>query len=181
MIRKLSIAMIATLAGCSWWQSEPPPAAGSDVSFDLYLSRASLNGAEFEQYKLLPIGVFAECGTLHRGRQESRVQSIYPVDDATRAALRNTASKIFLRMQRQPAPSLDAPGDNANPFDPGKYLLTVKSGSLKIDAKTSLDSVVHPNSVTQELLQQLAALSRGSVDGTPCGNAEFYGLAKSKP
>lgn len=70
----LVISSIA-LGGCSVDTAPLLPSDASEdlsrVSFDVHLQRSSLTNREFESYKMLPAGIFTECGVIHRGRPET--------------------------------------------------------------------------------------------------------------
>jgi len=172
------LLFLPVLTGC--WFGDSTPSATSDeaVSVEAYLSRASLKATEFEQYKLLPLGLFAECGSVAQGRQTTKEQGIHVLERDARENISQVASELFKRVQEHGTASLDRPGDNSDLFDPGKALITIRVGSSKIDVNTSLDSVEQNAGETTNMTKKLLTLLRGSVDRPMCGNNEFYGIGR---
>jgi hypothetical protein len=148
------------------------------VSYSLYLGRGSLNSNDFEQYRALPEGLFAECGTVHRGRPHSVYQGIEPVSSDSATAISAQAHEIIEQMKSEEPPRFDAPGSSSGFADPGKFTLLLGSEGARYEVHTSLDWVERQQTPFAKRLNTLARLIRGVPERAPCNNNEFYGLSR---
>ena len=94
-----------------------------NVSYQLYLSRRALNGTSFEQYRLLPVGLFVECGDLKSGRAQAGERAIVPISSAAQEETQRMASALLVRAARGDASTIEQPGDSSSFADPGKVVL----------------------------------------------------------
>lgn len=180
-MRKLLVSTcIIALSGCSLLFDRAPEAEIdlSPVSYQLYLSRSSLESTAFEQYKLLPTGLFFECGSIYRGRSDTKDQGIRQIDPEVLRATQQAAFKILEHMKRDSPPAVDVPGTNAGLADPGKFLLTLRSGDATAEVKTSLDYVERDQTIIARDAKRFAQLLRSSLAQPPCGNWDFYGIGR---
>lgn len=183
-MRKLLVSTcIIALSGCSLLFDRAPEAEIdlSPVSYQLYLTRSSLESTDFEQYKLLSTGLFFECGSIHRGRSDTKDQGIWQIDPEALRATQQAAFKILehmKQMKRDSPPAVDVPGTNAGLADPGKFLLTVRSGDATAELKTSLDYVERDQAIIAGDAKRFAQLLRSSLAQPPCGNWDFYGIGR---
>jgi hypothetical protein len=171
--------------GCSGVASQPdlsPPseAESAAVSYSLYLNRSSLTAQEFEQYRELPQGLFTECGTVYRGRAEVRQQGIEQPASSARMQLKAQAIHFFERLRSADPPHLDSPGTGAGFADPGKFTLVIARGADKVEVRTSLDWVERAQTTFSKDLKSFAQQLRGALSKAPCGNHEFYGIARAQ-
>jgi hypothetical protein len=149
-----------------------------NVSYQLYLSRRSLEGASFEQYRLLPVGLFVECGDLKSGREQGSEGSIVPISSATQEGTQRMASALLIRSARGDASANEQPGDNSSFADPGKVVLIVSDGVREQEIATSLDAVEARRGALPSALHAFARLVRGVPAEPPCGNDSFFGIAR---
>lgn len=165
-------------SGC-WSAGEPRPTAEpSPVSYSLYLGRGSLNSNDFEQYRALPEGLFAECGTVHRGRPHTAYQGIEPVSSDSATAIYAQAHEIIEQMKSEEPPRFDAPGSGSGFADPGKFTLLLGSEGARYEVRSSLDWVERQPTPFAKRLNALARLIRGVPERALCSNNEFYGLSR---
>lgn len=176
----LSLTFSALLCGCAMFDEAPPstPEGLTSISYTLYVSRASLTNTEFEQYKLLPAGLFSECGTIHRGRSETRQQTIEKVDSEKLVKSRELALELFETLSSGDHAPVDAPGANSGLADPGKYTLTVQVGEKRVDLKTSFDFVERQQTSLSSHAHSLTQMIRSMPSKTLCGNQDFYGIGR---
>ena len=176
------IACLVVIAGCSASTPEPAQLATSEelsaISYSLYISRASLTSQEFEQYKTLPQGVFVECGTIYRGRPQTSFQGIEAGTQSQQEATKAAAYALLQILNSNESPKFDEPGVGSGFADPGKYVLTIGSGSSRREIKTSLDWVEQKRTAFAGKVHEFTTLVRGMPSTSPCGNAEFYGIAR---
>jgi hypothetical protein len=177
----LVVLFWVSLSGCFIDEALEPSAPVSNLSFELYLSRTALKGSEFEQYRLLPVGMYAECGVLRKGRAVVVQQGIVDVSDDVREALTERASTIIDRMKKNTPQGLAAPGDNSDLFDPGKFLLGFTGDGTNTRIDTSLDTVEGSATEREQNLRVFAELVRGILTKAPCKNEVFYGIGRKNP
>ena len=113
-MRYVVLLVVCLLSACATSSVEPPeeaPAAPlSSVNFGISLNRASLTSHDFEKYKLLPAGLFVECGTFYRGRPETTSQAIEQVGVESLEEARRLARLIIESYSSNPTEAIDAPG-----------------------------------------------------------------------
>jgi hypothetical protein len=175
--------MFAVVAGgCSQSVESTAPASPevdvSKISYSLYLNRSSLSSQEFEQYKVLPQGLFAECGTVHRGRAQVREQGIQSTTIERQTHLKTMAHDILQQVNSQDAPHVDTPGTGSDFADPGKFILVVTDAQGKAEVRTSLDWVERKPTLLAQKLNAFAQELRSVSPNSPCGNGEFYGIGR---
>jgi hypothetical protein len=176
----LTMALVAVLmSGCG--STAPTPTAPTDssgpISVEVFLSRGSLNGTDFEQYKFNGPNLYYECGKIARGRYASQQQEFIAVNTETSTALSARLQDLHAIAERSPAP-LDPPGKSNGMFDPGQATFAFTGSSGTKELRTSLDGIVNSASSVPGKLQRLAVALRGIPPASPCGNAEFYGLGR---
>ena len=158
--------------------SDPPT---TNISYELYMARASLTGTEYEQYKLLPMGMYQECGILRRGRSVVTQQDILALPQSVRGKMAALFAALSERMLSNPPENMPTPGNNADMFDPGKFLLTGFTDGKPLSIKTSFDAVVNGSSEIEQVMARLAETARGVSETPPCKNVEFFGLQRRTP
>ena len=172
----------AVCPACSLIRGNSPLEMPADFkldSLDLYVSRASLGRVEFEQYKLAGRVFFHECGEIKNGRHFAREQEAETLAEENRTAVLQAAWKVRRDLEEN-SRDFDPPGENASPFDPGKFLLRFEAGGGQSEVKTSLDSITLPDDPNHQQLSELALAIRRSAGQAPCGNRQFYGLGPVK-
>ncbi len=179
-----SLILLVTFSGCSILSPDndaaSPPDSVPDVSFNLSMSRTSLTTTEFEQYKSMPAGLFAECGTIHRGRPDTRDQKIEKVDAERLHEARTLAYRLFERLSAEERPPVDEPGTNASLADPGKYTLKLRAGDKQVELLTSLDFVERRQASIATDANKFTQVVRALPSGVMCGNADFYGIGRAR-
>lgn len=181
MKRRLLLSVFSMLVGCSTedqvepLQRVPTP---SHVSYSLIMSRTSLSATEFEQYKLLPAGLFVECGTIQRGRFDTRQQAIERVSPEKIQKSKELARSVFEKLTSADPTAFDTPGGNSSMIDPGTYTVRIHVGDQNVEAKTSYDFVQQGRTVTALELKRLTEVVRALPAQAPCGNEDFYGIAR---
>lgn len=172
------------LSGCSFLSSDKQapvtPENAPEVSFNLSMSRASLTTTEFEQYKSMPAGLFAECGTIHRGRPDTRDQKVEKVDVAKLQEARALAYRLFERLSAEERPPVDQPGTNASLADPGKYTLKLRVADKQVELLTSLDFVERRQASIATDANDFTKVVRALPSGVMCGNNDFYGIGRAR-
>jgi hypothetical protein len=183
---------VCLLCGCSTTEVEPLTAESSQaqdsalvsdlsrVSYTLSLRRASLTSQDFESYKLLPVGVFIECGVVYRGRPETKFQNIEQPDSSAVDESKVLAREIIAKYRETESLSIDPVGSSAGFTDPGAFTLQVSDGDAKIDLRTSVDWVEQRRSVLATLVNRFTQTVRALPSNPPCGTAEFYGIGRLK-
>jgi hypothetical protein len=166
----------AVVLGCSA-TSTPPAPVGSVRSLELFLSRASLFGAEFEQFSLAGDKLFFECGSLERGRFIGRHQGVTELTPERLAEL-TSATYAVHRIVAEKSPTFADPGTNRSMFDPGQFTLKAELADGALEVKTSLDTVVNRPALPEEKLSNLARTLRGATSGG-CATASFFGLSRA--
>jgi len=179
-----SLILAIAFSGCSIISSDNDAATPSDnvpeVSFNLSMSRASLTTTEFEQYKTMPMGLFAECGTIHRGRADTRDQKLEKVDTERLNEARVLAYRLFERLSAEERPPVDQPGTNASLADPGKYTLKLSVGDKHAELATSLDFVERRQASIATDANRFTQAVRALPSGVMCGNNDFYGIGRAR-
>lgn len=157
--------------------SSPPP---NVESLELYLSRASFTGAEFEQFKFSNGRLFAECGKVAGGRQAAQYQDFHKLSAEQNQAINKRAQEA-LQFALNHELKLDDPGKSQSMFDPGQYNLHITSSAGPTNIQTSLDAIVAASKTSEENLRLLAKeLREVAMQYSPssklCGNVSFYDL-----
>jgi hypothetical protein len=179
----VSIVSAICLSACSVDTPSPanhaPSPALAGIHYGVSLQRASLTGRDFESYKLLPVGVFVECGTVYRGRPETQFQSIEQPSAEAIEESKRLAYEIIERYGEAEAHTIDPRGSSEGPFDPGAFTLSASSGEKRIELVTSVDWVEQKRSSLATLVNRFAQVVRGLPVSPPCGNPEFYGIGRA--
>lgn len=176
------VIIVATmmLGGCSSSQTtNPNPSATEDlskISFSLSLNRSSLTTHDFETYRLLPSGLFYECGVFYRGRPETKYQKIEQPSAAKIEGAKNLAREVAARYLEGETPKYDQPGDGNGFADPGKVTVTIVDGDKKIELRTSVDWVEQQRSAFAGLVNRFAQSVRAVPEQPACGQSDFYGI-----
>lgn len=178
-------ALFIPLTSCSL--STPKAEGNVQVQeLSLFMSRKSLSGTEFEQYKLGAGGdLFVECGKILGGRYIPTFQKMSALSPESQKQV-NQALSIAVSTEKYKKGAFDKPGANSSFFDPGKFELSFAGSvapatelqTLSGEVKTSLDSITEPSSVTEKELLKLAAAIRTGVNfyDPICNHREFYGV-----
>jgi len=178
LLRLLCLGLLLSGCATSHKTFSGTPGENSAVSYTLYVSRSSLTTTEFEQYKLLPSGLYSECGTIHRGRPETRQQTIEKIDADKVVKSGELARELFGVLSSLDHSSVDAPGTSSGLADPGKYTLTVQLGDKKVDLTTSFDFVERQRSSISARAYILTQMIRSMPSRTLCGNQDFFGIGR---
>lgn len=171
----LLITGVSLLSGCSYvlelsgLNSEPDP-----VSFEFYISHPTTVTVEYEQYKLLPIGLFAECGEVAQGRYDSKSSRIVSLSDDERATLEGTAGELFTYLREGQKVRLGPPGSSDRPGDPGKFLIALRSSNGRVDVRTSLDTVQRSSNQVTLLMRKLTKNVTRAVGKPLCPGRAFF-------
>lgn len=172
-------ALLASAAGCG--DAAPPAPENAEApkaavsGFELFLSRTSFSDTEFEHYKLSGENLFVECGTQRHGRMVPRQQTLKKASPQAAELMNSAAAEILSRLRSQ-KPSLESPGTNRSPADPGEFLLTFDSAEGSKSIRTSLDAAANDKVGFGRDLASFAELVRGSSNA--CGTQSFYGLGR---
>lgn len=186
-IKKLlpGIFILASLSGCSllsesvFSKSEEttlPRAHTTDGSFTVYLQKGGLGDTEFEQYKLLPIGVFVECGKVVKGRFNAEYQKIIEVHPDTLNALRSNVSSYVQAHAKLSKDDVDAPGSGSGFTDSGRCEVMLSSSGDSVIVETSVNWVQSARTRASRELRALIEEIRDLPENSLCGNRSFYGL-----
>ena len=176
----LVVCFLAACTGSSIEVPEETPAAPlSSVNFGISLNRASLTSHDFEAYKLLPAGLFVECGTFYRGRPETTSQGIEPVGVESIEEAKRLARLIIERHSNNPTEVIDASGDSSDLADPGMFTLRASDGAKKIELRTSVDWVEQKRGSFAALVNEFTQVVRGLTPEPLCGQHAFYGIGRS--
>lgn len=171
-----------SFSGCAVFSSDGQPPISSEsvpeVAFNLSMSRASLTTTEFEQYKSMPVGLFAECGTIHRGRPDTRDQRVEKVDAEKLHEARVLAYRLFERLSSEEQPPVDEPGTNASLADPGKYTLKLRVGDKQVELLTSFDFIERRQASIASDANRFTQVVRALPSHIMCGNNDFYGIGR---
>lgn len=179
------ILILASLSGCSLLseslfskseETTAPRAHSTDGSFTVYLQKGGLGGAEFEQYKLLPIGVFVECGKVVKGRFNAEYQKIIAVDPDTLNALRSHVALYIQSHGMLSKADVDEPGSGSGFTDSGRCEVMLSSSEDSVVLETSVNWVERARSKASRELRALIEEIRDVPEKVLCGNQSFYGL-----
>jgi hypothetical protein len=178
------VVLSVVLSGCSLLSSEEQSLVTAEnvpeVSFNLSISRSSLTTTEFEQYKSMPGGLFAECGTIHRGRPDIRDQKAEKVSADKLLEVRLLASRLFERLSAEERPPVDEPGTNASLADPGTYTLKLQVADKQVELRTSFDFVERRQASIATDANDFTTMVRALPSGVMCGNHNFYGIGRAR-
>lgn len=171
--------MPLAILGCGGTASPVPEESSAQKEqvsgFELFLSRSSFADTEFEHYKLSGGAFFVECGRERHGRMIPQKQALEKPRAGSAEILSTTAAELLSRWREQ-KPSLETPGNNRTPGDPGEYLLTIEGANGQTKINTSLDMTVNDRVAFGKDLGSFAELVRGSA--AACGSGTFYGLGR---
>lgn len=183
-VKKITSCVLLTIAfsGCGLFsQTEIPRALAPDspdASFTVYLQKGGLGAAEFEQYKLLPIGVLLECGKVIKGRFNTEYQKVMSVNDDELASLRVRIAEYIQSYETLSKADIDSPGAGSGFADAGRCEVFLKSKSGSLSLETSVDWVERARSKASKELRILIEEIRSLSDKSLCGNQSFYGLKR---
>lgn len=178
----VSLALLPLLTGCTLLSEENEPPSSHETAappftgrLKVYLSRGSLTNTDFEQYAVTNATLYAECGTVIRGRFKPTDTAIGKLAEEQLLALGSLA--VSLSPLFDPAGgALPPPGESVGVFDPGMVELTTASGRVA----TSLDAVADIDDSRLRPLKALVEQLRALVPEPLCGNTDFYGLSRKK-
>ncbi|MCB0320228.1 MAG: hypothetical protein KDD60_04825 [Bdellovibrionales bacterium] len=127
------------------------------------MRRSSLNGTDFEHFKLLgPDSLYVECGKIKGGRYFVAYTQALPIStDALRAI--SQPVQLLLENGGLSSDHFEEPGKKFSLFDPGEFALTLKTPSQSAEVTTSLDTVSEPETRTTRDLKSLATTLRRVV------------------
>lgn len=162
-------------ASCSTTSKISIPQDFSVSSVELYLARASLNATDFEQYNLNNNTLFAECGSLIRGKHKATQQNIISTQKETNKKIDELVWNIINADQKIYA-LLKKPGKNESLFDPGKFLLNINYSSDKKTIHTSLDNISSAGTKLEKNILKLTKTIRKENKNRLCGFEDFYGI-----
>jgi len=177
--RVLNILTAILLLACSSSNIAPPSDFKID-SMEAYLSRASLERTNFEQFKVIDQDLVRECGEIRRGRHVTGEQDILTISEEDLNVLRQKVWALTT------LPDLTnhnwaQSGRNRNLFDPGQLRLSLVHSSGGTNLSTSLDSISEPKGAPEQALLALVESLRsiGSKSHglkAHCGYKEFFGI-----
>jgi hypothetical protein len=171
---------LLALSGCSaLWSSAPKTPAPPVQSIELYLSRGSSQGSDFEQFKLSGDSLYKECGPIKRGRQYAAEQEVVPLPSEYRPLIDEAAAAVISALS-VPNTVLAKPGASSGIFDPGEISLALKTEQTKVKVATSLDTVSDPDGPTEEKILKLVKLVRTAAGLPFCGTTQFYGIKPAR-
>jgi hypothetical protein len=182
--KPILILLLLGFSACSTNESSPSTSNQDKLatiqSIDLYLSRATFSGAQFEQFKFTNGKLFAECGKIAGGRQTATYQDLRKLSSEDNFAI-NSKTNTLIAFASSHELKLDEPGKSSSMFDPGQYELKINSSSGSTSIKTSLDAVSTASKTSEENLRVLAKTLRDiamhhSPSSTLCGNKKFFDL-----
>ena len=172
--------LLLCLSGCSAAVEDLPPAPAGVLRAEIYLARASLFKAEFEQFKVSANRVYSECGEIRRGRPVPFSQEFVSLDSALADSLQQQLSSVYAALNRQ-KPDLPGPGKAEGFADPGQVILSIESENGRVEARTSVDETSAAGGGELLQIRRFAVSVRKLVADALgrralCGNSEFYGI-----
>ncbi len=173
------IAAALTLQACSGSRNSSPQTVqhARVKSIGLYISRAALGQVDYEQYKLNPPLLVAECGIIARGKHSPREQNTLVLTEEQLRTLDEAAWEIKRAFARKPV-RLPSPGTNRHLADPGEFFFDLMDSTAKLGVRTSLDFITASNSNPGTRLRRLAEALRALPPEPPCRLRNFYGLPR---
>lgn len=171
------LALLSLLVtSCSSIIPEQENSALSEINdLKLYFSRASSDSVDFEQYVLKNGVIFAECGSILRGRHKANQQNVISLSKEQQQKINLLAGKV-LASSEESILLLSKPGENAHMFDPGNFTLELEKRSFA----TSLDEITSGTASTAKKLVALSKQIRTYNQNHLCGLKDFYGLGLVK-
>jgi hypothetical protein len=165
-------------SACAARPSGAPPlqALNGAVQIEAHLSRTSLTETEYEQFKYFDGQLYKECGQSKRGRAVMKEQDLVALDNSLQQNLERVAHDFVNVLRTYPNSELDAPGKNADLFDPGRAIFTVRIGERNFDVQTSVTALDGPRSRVATETLRLARTIRNSAGGDLCGHKTFFGI-----
>lgn len=160
-------------------EPSPAPESFKPEFIQLFLSRAELASAEFEQFKLSPGGIFVECGNFSRGKTIPNSQDFKQVSSDLLEKIR-AASWDTVEFTKRSGSDLPEPGVSDSLFDPGQALFVVQSQGKPIEIKTSVNALASANGILETKLRRLARLVREAGQSGSCGKGDFYGIGSNE-
>lgn len=146
------------------------------LSFELYYSRASINGAEFEQFKLSDNSLFFECGTIRGGRYFASEQELTSVSPELLSNLNGKANAI-VKLLSMSKTELPASGSSKHLADPGEFKLLLNHKTSEHSITTAFDPIAEPSSLIERRVNEFTLLVRSVAKEGLCGNLSFFGLS----
>lgn len=172
----LSLAALVSLGCSNRTVTALPEPIGREIEYiELYMSRASSSGTEFEQYKVSPGGIYMECGDIYRGRPTPVTQDFKNSSPELLNSLTPLAEDIISTMKKDPQ-KLEAPGKSNSMFDPGILNLSIGIGNDKLDLHTSVDAAVNAINPLERKIKRLIQTIRNRLGNSDCGKNDFYGI-----
>lgn len=174
----LGTVLILFSASCSSVSAPERELEGANYSLEVYMVRASMAGADFEQYKVLPTGLYQECGMIRRGRSVTAQQNIIPLSGEVRGEVGGILKALTEQLTQQPSTTLPSPSDAVDMFDPGKFAFIATVDGEKINFTTTFDEIVNGEDEFRQAVVRLTELLRGVPSEPPCKNTDFYGMGR---
>ena len=151
----------------------------SSQNIRLFLSRAHLNGTDYEHYQLSENTLLYECGNILNNRfrvQESQEKAL---DETLSSTLLNEADLISSQYTDDASikEELPKPGTNKHLADPGKLELKIWNNESATQIKTSLDGISEGRKSFTKAIRELGRdLRKTTGKESLCSNASFYGF-----
>jgi hypothetical protein len=174
----LIFTCLLTSSACSPAAFDPYDDQVPLYTFELFMSRTASTGTEFEHYKVLPMGLYAECGFFRRGRPVAVQQGIVALPPERRSDIGRVVYTLERELGTMSAATFLEPGVNRDLFDPGEFSLSLTTGGAPRVVKTTFDEVKDGSREVDLALKRLAEMTRGVPVLSPCKNEEFFGLGR---
>ena len=168
---------------------EYPEDAPKVKSFDVFISRGSLNGTEFEHHIFSNDTLIQECGTIDRGRFRISEQNNNRVSTLLISDILANKTLDLSESIEESNSTWEKPGRSLSITDPGELKISFQIDDKKHSILTNLDSITLVKTNNEKYLNRFLRAIRGikgkisRIKGDDskeaeliCGHQNFYGL-----
>lgn len=158
-------------------------------NFDIFISRGSLTGTEFEHHIYANNSLIQECGTIDRGRFNILEQTVKRVSKKLISYQAGEIAQDLSSAIEDSSSDWEKPGKSNSLTDPGEINASFNIEGSKHKISTNLDSITLKRVDKEKYLNRFIRAVRGiklkleensnlpeEKKGLICGHQDFYGL-----
>jgi hypothetical protein len=159
------------LSGCAVSSLDVP--TYDEFAIEMRIGATPNGKGAYEQYKLLPAGIFIECGEMQSGVSQTKQFGVFPIADATRAGISLLASGVLS--------GAGAVSDTVTgPIPGGAVTMSFIVDGERHDIREPINALLKGGTEHEDRVRELVEVMRGTLQQPLCGRREFMALSRRK-